>query len=80
MPRADAPILVVGDVPAPADPPREATLVHDPDRALHPRYGAQTACLYLIRPDGYVGYRSTQPTASGLREYLDRVFSPASAH
>ena len=50
-------------------------LILDPERSLHYRYGAETECLYLIRPDGYVGYRSEPATASALRDYLGRIFS-----
>jgi 2-polyprenyl-6-methoxyphenol hydroxylase-like FAD-dependent oxidoreductase len=45
--------------------------------ALHREYGADDEVLYLIRPDGYIGYRS-QPAAAGpLRAYLDRIFLPS---
>jgi 2-polyprenyl-6-methoxyphenol hydroxylase-like FAD-dependent oxidoreductase len=30
----------------------------DPQGKLHDAYGAGAECLYLIRPDGYVGYRA----------------------
>jgi hypothetical protein len=38
------------------------------ERANRPRqaYGAEGACPYLVRPDGYVGFRS--PIADGIRE------------
>ncbi len=29
----------------------------DPDGSLHRGFGARSACLYLVRPDGYIGYR-----------------------
>lgn len=50
-------------------------VVRDPEGALHARYGADAECLYLIRPDGYVGYRSKPASLQPLREYLGRVFS-----
>jgi 2-polyprenyl-6-methoxyphenol hydroxylase-like FAD-dependent oxidoreductase len=49
-------------------------LVFDPERSLHYRYGAETECMYLIRPDGYVGYRSEPATASAFHSYLARIF------
>ncbi len=52
-----------------------ATL-RDPDAALHRRYGAAAPCLYLIRPDGHVGYRALPPAADKLAAYLDRLFIP----
>ena len=53
------------------------TIVDDPEQALQRRYGAAAGCAYLIRPDGYVGYCSTRVTLPRLRDYLDRVFTPA---
>jgi 2-polyprenyl-6-methoxyphenol hydroxylase-like FAD-dependent oxidoreductase len=50
------------------------TPVYDPEQTLHHRYGAQRDCLYLIRPDGYVGFRSEPAERSALARYLDRVF------
>jgi hypothetical protein len=41
---------------------------------VHTRYGAAAPCLYLIRPDGYIGYRSQPPHAETLRAYLARLF------
>lgn len=46
----------------------------DPLGASHARYGAESECLYLIRPDGYVGYRALPPTWAPLSEHLSRVF------
>lgn len=47
----------------------------DPGGASHARYGAEGECLYLIRPDGYVGYRALPPLWEPLKEYLGRVFA-----
>jgi len=41
---------------------------------LHHRYGARVDCLYLIRPDGYVGFRSQPVEAEALESYLGRTF------
>jgi hypothetical protein len=58
--------------------PAGVTLVRDPEQALHHRYGAAEGdCLYLVRPDGYVGHRSRPAAPEGLRAYLDRVFRAA---
>jgi hypothetical protein len=46
----------------------------DPDGRLHRHFDARVASLYLIRPDGYVGYRSQPPDAHWLAAYLERVF------
>jgi 2-polyprenyl-6-methoxyphenol hydroxylase-like FAD-dependent oxidoreductase len=48
----------------------------DPGGAFHQRYGADRPCLYLVRPDGYVGYRSPTPDGEALRDYLDVLLIP----
>ena len=46
-------------------------------RAAHERYGATHPCCYLIRPDGYVGFRAKPIDAAGLTAHLGRLFPPA---
>jgi 2-polyprenyl-6-methoxyphenol hydroxylase-like FAD-dependent oxidoreductase len=53
--------------------PRQGKVLIDPDGSLHRDYGARSACLYLLRPDGYIGYRALPPDASRLRAYLERL-------
>ncbi len=48
-------------------------MIHDPHGAAHRRYGAGSECLFLVRPDGYVGYRSQPALLDPLMEYLGRV-------
>ncbi len=31
-------------------------------------------CCYLIRPDGYIGFRSQPPKPDSLRDYLKTIF------
>lgn len=45
----------------------------DPDNALHDRYGATAECLYLIRPDGVVGFRSQPINEARLYGHLGRL-------
>lgn len=47
--------------------------VLDPDQQLHRRYGATAECLYLIRPDGYVGFRAQPATFAGIERYMTRL-------
>ena len=54
----------------------QAFRVRDIEGALHRRYGAAGARLYLVRPDGYVGFRSEPPSREGLFRHLARVFTP----
>jgi 2-polyprenyl-6-methoxyphenol hydroxylase-like FAD-dependent oxidoreductase len=41
---------------------------------LEDRYGARAECLYLIRPDLYVGFRSQPADQDALLAYLQRIF------
>ena len=47
----------------------------DPDLSLHRRYGAKVACFFLIRPDGYVAFRSMPANKKALANYLQSVFA-----
>ena len=46
-----------------------------PNTALLRRYAAASLCLYLVRPDGYIGYRAAPPDLEKLREYLTRTLT-----
>lgn len=46
----------------------------DPDSALHQRFGAVGACVYLIRPDGCIAFRGRPIDPAALRDYLSLVF------
>jgi hypothetical protein len=50
------------------------SVLQDESGTLHKKYGASGASLYLIRPDGYIGFRSQPVTAEPLLEYLNRLF------
>ncbi|BCL79732.1 oxygenase [Ktedonobacteria bacterium brp13] len=51
-------------------------IIVDPQLTIHHRFGLSDNGLYLVRPDGYVGYRN-QPTIPGaLTRYLERIFIP----
>ncbi len=53
---------------------KDVGLICDPTEALHNRYGARGECLYLIRPDNYVGYRAIPPDVDALEQYLRSIF------
>jgi hypothetical protein len=59
-----------------AHEPHGVTRIHDVQQALHRRYDAMGECLYLIRPDGYLGFRCEPVEPGALRSYLDRLFVP----
>ena len=66
--------LVVPDAAPPAALHWDGSLLLDAEGELHHRYGAGSECLYLIRPDGYVGYRSQPAEADRLFAYLKTIF------
>ena len=61
---------------APAPALQGLALVADVRKALHDRYGARSECLYVVRPDGHVAYRSQPADGDRLAEYLDTIFAP----
>lgn len=52
----------------------QGSVILDHEGAVHDRYGASAECLYLIRPDGYVGYRAQPADADKLLAYLETIF------
>ncbi len=66
-------VLVVGSPTSSQHLPPGAKLVEDPDSALRRRYGGDFARLYLIRPDGYVAYRSRH--VDGLEECMEHMLT-----
>jgi hypothetical protein len=51
----------------------KATIVRDIEGRMHERYCAEPGRTYLVRPDGYVGWRSDRPSLIALRDYLAKV-------
>ena len=49
--------------------------LNDPKSELHHRYGALRSCAYIIRPDGYVAYRTMPVDTNGLLRNLRKTFS-----
>ncbi len=46
----------------------------DPDRDAHHRYAATAESLYLVRPDGYVAFRSQPAATRPVLDYVSSVF------
>jgi 2-polyprenyl-6-methoxyphenol hydroxylase-like FAD-dependent oxidoreductase len=67
------PQIVIGAISRPGSLSWDGRVILDADRSLHHRFGASATCLYLVRPDGYVGYRSEPALAERFWAYLDRV-------
>ena len=68
------PVLIhMNELPFEVD--RQILVVQDDNGELHQRYGAHSHCIYLIRPDGYIGYRSQPAKLDLFLEYCDRIFA-----
>ena len=75
---AIAPILIhMNELPFEA--PEGISVVQDDEGELHQRYGAHSHCIYLIRPDGYIGYRSQPAKLNLFLDYCDRIFTKTMA-
>jgi len=59
--------------PIPAKLDWHNAILLDSQTECHQRYGADEKCLYLIRPDGYVGDRSQSISINQLRTYFQKV-------
>ena len=70
------PLLVVAAAAAPADVPASLRVLLDPELALHRRYAAGVETLYVVRPDGYVGFRSQPVDAASACAHLERYLIP----
>ncbi len=66
--------LVVPHKELPASAAWQGNVLIDGEKALHERYGARSECLYLIRPDGHIAYRSQPAAADKLFEYLSTLY------
>jgi len=58
----------------PDDLAGKGEILLDPRSELHHRYGARSACLYVIRPDGYIGFRGQPPDPEALKSYFTQIF------
>ena len=69
--------LVVPRSAAPEHLALQCSVILDPGGAAHRRYGARSECLYLVRPDGYIAYRSQPVDEARLLAYLAMIFQAA---
>jgi hypothetical protein len=69
------PVVVVPRADRPSELPAQERVVLDASKAMHRRYGAGSECLYLLRPDGYVGFRSQPAAWKVLEEHLASIFT-----
>ncbi|MBA2680949.1 MAG: hypothetical protein H0U76_21455 [Ktedonobacteraceae bacterium] len=45
----------------------------DSELIVHQKYGEKGASIYLIRPDGYIGFRGTLAQRDLLLKYLTNI-------
>lgn len=65
------PVLVLAEAP-PAGLRWPGRIVTDTTGAAFKAYGATDGCAYLVRPDGYIGYRSDRPDARNVMAFIER--------
>jgi hypothetical protein len=65
--------------PGVEEPAGTMPTVSDTTGEFSSAYGAAATCLYLIRPDWYVGFRGAPAAPEPVLAYLRRVFRPQSA-
>jgi 2-polyprenyl-6-methoxyphenol hydroxylase-like FAD-dependent oxidoreductase len=70
--------LIVDADSAPEGLDREGSVLLDGSVSLHELYGASAESLYLVRPDGYVGFRGQPAEVDPLIEYLRSNYAGAS--
>lgn len=72
--------LIIADEKAPPSLNFSGRVYLDPEFSLHHVYGAATESLYLIRPDGYIGFRSQPARLARLEEHLAKLLGKTPAN
>ena len=68
------PHLIVGCEGLPPGFGQTGSVWTDEGSRMHRDFGAAKSCSYLIRPDGYIGFRNQPASMSDLLEYLSIIF------
>ncbi len=63
----------------PAELPASVRVLLDPDGELEALYGAPTECVYVLRPDQYVGYRAQPLDEARVLAYLGAILRPSAS-
>jgi hypothetical protein len=58
----------------PPDFTKMSSVWRDKGLLMHRDFGAAKSSLYLLRPDGYIGFRNQPASLSDLLEYLPIIF------
>lgn len=69
------PHLIIGTDSISAGFPEIKSSWMDCGLKMHTDFGAVRACLYLVRPDGYIAFRNQPASVSDLDQYLSTIFS-----
>jgi 2-polyprenyl-6-methoxyphenol hydroxylase-like FAD-dependent oxidoreductase len=67
-------LVVAGTVP-PVNLNWDGDILMDSEHYLHDKYGASQSCLYLVRPDWYIGFRGQPANSDKLMAYLAKIFT-----
>lgn len=70
------PLLILPEGRVAPERPPFVHLISDRGGTLHHRYGARGACLYLVRPDGHVGFRGHPVESPPLLAHLEALLAP----
>lgn len=66
--------IIVDGASVPNELAGDHDVLLDTEGAAHHRYQADLPTLYLIRPDGYIGFCSRPANQTALTDYLTRIF------
>lgn len=66
-------VLIISAKTVPASLKFAGTVLLDPDQIAKQIYGASSEALYLVRPDGYIGFRSQPAKLDSLLKYLQKL-------
>ncbi len=67
--------FIVPELLPPQDLSASDSILMDGEHFAHERYGVSSACLYLIRPDWYIGFRGGIADSDRLLDYLARTLT-----
>ncbi len=73
-PQAIHPYLLVPELLPPQNLPQSSRILMDSELYAHEKYGISAPCLYLIRPDWYIGFRGGISQSDRLFDYLTKLF------
>lgn len=73
-------LVIGGEVETPCADSTNVRVWRDSSEAIHERLGAKSTAVYLLRPDGYVGYRGMPADAAKVCAYLSKFLVDAAVH